>query len=156
MQLCWSTRDSHNFYFFQLKLTCRCNGEVSSTRIRCFLTTDFFKTDSQLRKVRNYAQTFLTDFAHWKRKIFEETFLDYVSCWIQYGIIFKDKSGETPYSIFLFKVNNRNNIKKCEVCSKFTIKTPEQRHWHRSGVFIVNFEYILHLFLVFLLLALNK
>ena len=35
---------------------------------------------------------------------------------------------------------------------KLTIKTPEGR---RSGVFIVNFEHILHHFLVFLLLALN-
>ena len=26
------------------------------------------------------------------------------------------------------------------------MKTPERRHWHRSGVFIVNFEYISHFF----------
>ena len=32
--------------------------------------------------------------------------------------------------------------------SKLTIKTPEQRHWRRSGVFIVNFEHISHLVLV--------
>ena len=25
-------------------------------------------------------------------------------------------------------------------------KTPEQRHWHCSGVFIVNFEHISHIF----------
>ena len=30
-----------------------------------------------------------------------------------------------------------------------------ERHWRRSGVFIVNFEHISHLFLVFLLLTLN-
>ena len=24
------------------------------------------------------------------------------------------------------------------------MKTPERRHWHRSGVFIVNFEHISH------------
>ena len=35
------------------------------------------------------------------------------------------------------------------------IKTPEQRHWSRSGVFIVNSEHILHLVLMFLLLTLN-
>ena len=28
------------------------------------------------------------------------------------------------------------------MCSKLTIKTPERRHWHRSSVFIVNFENI--------------
>ena len=40
--------------------------------------------------------------------------------------------------IYLLKVINRNTRTKCEICSKLTIKTPERRHWHRSGVFIVN------------------
>ena len=35
-------------------------------------------------------------------------------------------------------------------------ETTERRHWRRSSVFIVNFEYISNLFLAFLLLALNK
>ena len=35
------------------------------------------------------------------------------------------------------------------------MKTPERRHWRRSGVFIVNLEHISHLVLVFLLLTLN-
>ena len=52
----------------------------------------------------------------------------------------------------MFKVNNRNIRKGCERYWKLPIKTPERRHWRRSGVFIVNFEHILHLFLVFLLL----
>ena len=30
---------------------------------------------------------------------------------------------------------------------KLTIKTPQSNHQHRSGVFIVNFEHILHFFL---------
>ena len=41
------------------------------------------------------------------------------------------------------------------MCSKLTIKAPEQHHWRRSGIFIVNFEHISHLVLVFLLLTLN-
>ena len=41
----------------------------------------------------------------------------------------------------MFAVNNR---------------TPEGRLWRRFGVFIVNFEQISHLFLVFPLLNLNK
>ena len=57
--------------------------------------------------------------------------------------------------IYLFKVNNKNAITRCEICPKLTIRTPERRHCRRSGVFIVNFENILHLVLVFLLLALN-
>ena len=59
-------------------------------------------------------------------------------------------------NIYLFKVNNRNTRKSCEICLKLTIKTLEQRYWRRSEVFIVNFEHISHLFLVFLLLTLSK
>ena len=41
------------------------------------------------------------------------------------------------------------------MCSKLTIKTLEQHHWRRSGIFIVNFEHISDLVLVFLLLTLD-
>ena len=54
-------------------------------------------------------------------------------------------------NIYLFKVSNRNTREKCEICSKLTIKSPKRRHWRRSGVFIVNFEHISHIFLAFLL-----
>ena len=60
-----------------------------------------------------------------------------------------------PAGIYLLRVNNRNTRKKCELCLKLAIKTPERCHWHCSGVFIVNFEHISRLFLVFLLLTLN-
>ena len=56
----------------------------------------------------------------------------------------------------MLKVNNRHNRKRREKHSKLTIKTPERRQWSCSGVFINNFVHILHLFLVFLLLTLNK
>ena len=36
----------------------------------------------------------------------------------------------------------------CEIYSNLTIKIPERRR-RRSGVFIVNFEHILHIVLVF-------
>ena len=48
-----------------------------------------------------------------------------------------------PVNIYLFKVKYRITRKKCEVCPKLKIKTPEQRQ-HTS-----------HLFLVFLLLNLR-
>ena len=48
----------------------------------------------------------------------------------------------------MFNVNNRNTRTRCEITSKFTIKTPERRHWRRTGVFIVNFEHISHLVLI--------
>ena len=35
---------------------------------------------------------------------------------------------------------------------KLTIKIAERRHWRRSGVFIVDFEHILHFVPVFLFL----
>ena len=52
-----------------------------------------------------------------------------------------------PVGIYLFKVNNTNTRARCKICSKFTIKI--------SGIFIVNFEHISHLVLVFILLTLN-
>ena len=56
----------------------------------------------------------------------------------------------------MFKVNNRNTRTGCEICSKLTIKIPEQRQWCRSGIFIVNFERTSHLVLVFLLLTFSR
>ena len=56
----------------------------------------------------------------------------------------------------MFKGNNRNTRLKCEIYSKLTIKTSERRQWRSSGVFIVNFEHISHLVLVFLLLTLSS
>ena len=80
----------------------------------------------------------------------------------------------------MFKVNNRKTRTRCEICSKLTIKTPERRQkkvflkilqnffliklqdsdlnpfLRHSGVFIVNFEHISHLVLVFLLLTWSR
>ena len=53
-----------------------------------------------------------------------------------------------PAGIYLFEINNRNTKTMCETCSKLTIKIPERRQWCRSGVFIVNFENILHVSVV--------
>ena len=43
-----------------------------------------------------------------------------------------------PAGNYIFKVNNRNTRPRCEICSKVTIKTPEQHKLLRSGVVIVN------------------
>ena len=61
-----------------------------------------------------------------------------------------------PASNYMFKVNNRNTRTRSEICSNLTIKTPKRRQWHCSGVFIVNFEHISHLVLLFLLLTLSR
>ena len=55
-------------------------------------------------------------------------------------------------NIYLLLVTNGNTSKRCEICSKLTMKTPERL----STFFIVSFEHISHLFLVFSLLTLNK
>ena len=68
-----------------------------------------------------------------------------------YWFLYNTKKKHNPVNIYLFKVNNRNTTKRCEICWKLTMKTPEWHQWRRSGVFIVNFEHISHLFLVFLL-----
>ena len=52
-------------------------------------------------------------------------------------------------------IEARSTRTRCEICSKLTMKIPERRQWRRSGIFIVNFEHISHLVLVFLLLILN-
>ena len=44
----------------------------------------------------------------------------------------------------------------CKICSELTIKIPEQRQWLRFGVFIVNFEQISRIALVFQLFTLDK
>ena len=51
-----------------------------------------------------------------------------------------------PANIYLFKVNNRNTRKRCEIYSKLTIKIPERRQCCQFHP----------LFLPFLLLTLNK
>ena len=61
-----------------------------------------------------------------------------------------------PTGICLFKVNNGNIRTVGEICSKSTIKTPERIYWRGSGVFIVNFEHICYIVLVFPLLAFNN
>ena len=42
----------------------------------------------------------------------------------------------------LFKVNNKNTRKRCEIYSKLTLNTPERQSLLRCGVFIVNFEQV--------------
>ena len=53
---------------------------------------------------------------------------------------------------YILKVNNNYFSSRSGMCLKLAVKTPE----YRNGVFIVNFEHILHLFLVFLFLFSNR
>ena len=69
--------------------------------------------------------------------------------------ILEQGPGTFPANIYLFKVNNSNTKKRGEKCPKFTRKALEESYWHRSSVFIVNFEHISYLFLMPLLLTLS-
>ena len=66
------------------------------------------------------------------------------------------KKENNPAGISLFKVNIKNTRSMCGICSKLAIKTLKQRQWRLSGIFIVNFEQIPHIVLIFPLLTLNK
>ena len=57
---------------------------------------------------------------------------------------------------YLFKVNNEITRTRYESCSKWTTKTLGQRQFSWSDIFIINFEHVSCLVLVFLLLTLNK
>ena len=70
--------------------------------------------------------------------------------------VFLNRFMLTPVKIYLFKFYSRNTRRRCETSSELAIKTPEWRHRRCSGVFIVNFECIWLLFLLFLFLTLNK
>ena len=59
-------------------------------------------------------------------------------------------------SEYMVKVNNRNTRTSCEICSKITIKTQKRRYCRHSDVFVVNIKRVSHLFLVFILLTLNR
>ena len=64
-----------------------------------------------------------------------------------------DNLGWYPPGNYLFIVTNKNTRRRREICSKLTIKTERRL---RSGLFVVNFEYISSLVLVFLLLTLSR
>ena len=57
-----------------------------------------------------------------------------------------------PAGIRLFKVYNRITKTACKICSKLTIKIPERRFWHHSGVLIVT-DQTSHIVLMFPLLT---
>ena len=59
-----------------------------------------------------------------------------------------------PAGIYLLKVNNRNTRTKCDMF-KVNNKDTQMTPMACSGAFIVNFEHISDLALMFLLLTLN-
>ena len=53
------------------------------------------------------------------------------------------KSTFIPANIYLLKVNNRITRKRCEICSKLTIGTPERRNMSLFfSVSVIDFEHV--------------
>ena len=44
--------------------------------------------------------------------------------------------------MLLLKVKNCKTRSKGKLCLKLKIKNTERRHWHHSGIFIVDFEQV--------------
>ena len=100
----------------------------------------------------------------------KQSFLQLVLVYCLYGVTFQIKTNKGAFVIIFFicrdpvntasnntsKVNNRSTRTRCEICSKLTIKALKRCQWCHSGVFIINFEYISHLVLVFLLFTLSR
>ena len=70
--------------------------------------------------------------------------------------MFKVNNKDSRKKSYLLKVNNKNTRKRCEIYSKLARKTPERRQGRLAVFFIIKFEHISYLFLVFILLTLNK
>ena len=57
---------------------------------------------------------------------------------------------------FTFSKSTMETRTMCEICPEVTIKTQERHYRGRSGLFVINFEEISHIALVFPVLTLNK
>ena len=130
----------YNMQWFLNLLLCL-SQRFSISEILKFLFLFPCETKFHISKIQNYLRD--------PSKLFQ-SFQNY------YYYFFNFYHKTTPAGNYMFKVNNRNIRIRCGICSKLTIKIPERRQWRRSGIFIVNFEHISHLFLVFLLLFLKR
>ena len=61
-----------------------------------------------------------------------------------------------PGNFYLFKFNKENIKTVSEICSKLTVKTPKKCYWLYSDVLFVNFDLILYIVLMLLLLISRK
>ena len=60
-----------------------------------------------------------------------------------FDLVFKYVNASiTPAGIYLLKVNNRNTRTRCEICSKLTVKIPEQRNKDTRTTPMASFWYL--------------
>ena len=109
---------------------------------------NWFLYDNGLRHERVKKQTISIGWNPWKLSLktaLQSMFLNFIFC------------KQYPAGDYMIKLTIETLTRtRCEICSNLTIKTPKRCQWRLSSVFIVKFEYISHLVLVFLLLTLNK
>ena len=72
----------------------------------------------------------------------------------QESVIFSNSYSEehlwtVAFQLIVVTQSQQWKHQSCEICSKLTTKTPRRRHWHCSGVFIVNYKLISRLVMVF-------
>ena len=116
---------------------------------------NLLKTFTKMTKLRKWFKN-TTQLFYYCKNYWEEWHFDFEFNWLSCLLYNFCSNSNLWANIYLSKVNNRNTRKRCEILSKLTIKTQNWRQWYRSGAFIINFEHISHLFLVFLLLILKK
>ena len=110
-----------NFHFF---IRCHDNNSVIMMSVSKFCVISW----------RSWFKSLLRP---WVKSIYS-TFCNYTNKGIKYWCL-----TDTPANIYLPNINYKSSLKKREICSKLTIKTPEWRH-------------NLLLFIVFLVLTLKR
>ena len=138
------------FLFFQLYKSRKASLIQSSFAYR--VLPRIFALEPHFEPLKHCIETLRKDVKFSKN--FERSFY-LIKCGSKWVKVNNMASG-FPANIYLFKGINQNTRKRCGIYSKLTLKTSEWCHWHRSSVFIVNFEHTCYLFLVFLLFTLNK
>ena len=134
------------------------DGFLSSWRLTCTILTVFTIFCGEVRTVTEVLSSnsgwFINDFSSFSNFSYSSWILALHSFSVSYSRSISYRTNQA--GIYVLKVNIINTRTRYEICSKLTLKTPERPQWHPSGVSNVNFEYISHLVLVFLLLTLNS
>ena len=117
---------------------------------------EFFPVHTLLFKARIRRNLSFCSWSSWtngpKTSHIFQNFTESQRCWL----FSKIDLAIIQANISLIKASNRSTNKKCETCSKLTIKTSERCPWRQSRAFIFNLEHISPIFLVLLLLTLTS
>ena len=96
--------------------------------------------------VHKYSWSYSEKLQHKVQNIIFSLFL----CTAEYG------NNHIQGGIYLFKVNNENTRKICQICLKLTIKRLERHQGRRYSALNTNIEQISHIFLAYAVLNSNR